>query len=88
MNLICFVSFAIGSNYASNKVYPQCHAAVPVRQKMCKCCDHVFQKAECNLQEKAMKCTRDSVNQLGKQKISFTKPVKECQKLVSEQSQN
>ena len=40
------------------KVCLQCKAAVPVRWKMCKCCDHVFrskQNTECNLQEKAMK---------------------------------
>ena len=43
------------------KVCPQCKAAVPVRRKTCKCCDHVFQskrKAECNLREKAMKHMR------------------------------
>ena len=51
------------------KVCPQCKAAVPVRRKTCECCDHVFRskrKAECNLQEKAMKRMRsvesDSVN--------------------------
>ena len=43
------------------KVCPQCKAAVPVRWKTCKRCDHVFRskgKAECNLQEKAMKRMR------------------------------
>ena len=42
-------------------VCPQSKAAVPVRRKMCERCDHVFKKAKCNLQEKAMKRTRDSV---------------------------
>ena len=43
------------------KVCPQCKAAVPVRWKTCERCDHVFRskrKAECNLQEKAMKRMR------------------------------
>ena len=43
------------------KVCPQCKAAVPVRQKTCERCDHVFRserKAECNLREKAMKRMR------------------------------
>ena len=43
------------------KLWPQCKAAVPVRQKTCERCDHVLRskrKAECNLQEKAMKCMR------------------------------
>ena len=43
------------------KVCPQCKAAVPVRRKTCECCDDVFRskrKAECNLQEKAMKRMR------------------------------
>ena len=43
------------------KVCPQCKAAVPVRQNTCERCDHVLRskrKAECNLQEKAMKCVR------------------------------
>ena len=43
------------------KVCPLCKAAVPVRQKTCERCDHVFRskrKAECNLREKAMKRTR------------------------------
>ena len=61
---------------------PQCKGAIPVRRKTCECYDQVFRsrrKAECiNLREKAMK------NQLGKLKISCKRPVKECQKLVSE----
>ena len=43
------------------KVCPQCKAAVPVRWKTCERCGHVFRskrKAECNLQEKAMKRVR------------------------------
>ena len=43
------------------KVCPQCKTAVPVRQKTCERCDHVFRskrKAECNLREKAMKRMR------------------------------
>ena len=40
---------------------PLCKAAVPVRWKTCERCDHVFRskrKAECNMQEKAMKHMR------------------------------
>ena len=55
------------------KVCPQCKAAVPVRWKTCERCDHVFRskrKAECNLQEKAMKRVRavesDSVKSASK----------------------
>ena len=57
------------------KVCSQCKAAVPVRWKTCKCCDHVFRskwKAECNLQGKAMKRMRtvesDSVKSARKAK--------------------
>ena len=76
------------------KVYPQCKAAVPVRWKTCKCCDHVFrskQKAECNLREKAMKHMRAVVSDSVKSarlkirlNITCTRPVKERQKFVSE----
>ena len=60
------------------KVCPQCKAAVPVRWKTCKRCDHVFQKAECNLREKAaIKCTRavesDSVKSARKAKDKLHK---------------
>ena len=43
------------------QVCPQCKAAVPVGWKTCERYDHVFRskgKAECNLQEKAMKRMR------------------------------
>ena len=57
------------------KVCSQCKAAVPVRWKTCKRCDHVFRskrKTECNLREKAMKCMRavesDSVKSARKAK--------------------
>ena len=42
----------------STKVCLQCKAAVPVKRKICGCCDHVFRsrrKAECNLREQAVK---------------------------------
>ena len=54
-----------------------------------KTCDHVFRsKAECNLQEKAMKRMRavesESVKSARKAKDKLHKPFKEHQKLVSE----
>ena len=62
------------------KVCPQCTAAVPVRQKTCERCDHVFRskrKAECNLREKAMKRMRsvesDSVKSARKAKDKLHK---------------
>ena len=62
------------------KVCPLCKAAVPVRQKTCEHCDHVFQskrKAECNLQEKSMKRVRavesDSVKSAKKAKDKLHK---------------
>ena len=45
----------------STKVCPQYKAAVPVKQKTCERCDHVFRskrKTECNLREKGMKRMR------------------------------
>ena len=73
------------------KVCPQCKAAVPVRRRTCKRCDHVFRskrKAECNLQEKAVKrmgaVESDSVKSARKAKDKLHKPFKERQKLVSE----
>ena len=62
------------------KVCLQCKAAVPVRWKTCERCDHVFRskrKAECNLQEKAMKRMRavesDSVKSARKAKDKLHK---------------
>ena len=73
------------------KACSQCKAAVPVRRKTCERCDLVFRskrEAECNLREKKFNYeTYGSSrirNQLGKLKISCTRTVKECQKLVSE----
>ena len=51
------------------KVCPKCRAAVPIRWKTCERCDHVFhskRKAECNLQEKAMKSARKAKGKLHK----------------------
>ena len=68
----------IGSKTVSmppTKVCPQCKAAVPVRQKTCEQCDHVFRskrKAKCNLRGKVMKRMRavelDSVKSARKAK--------------------
>ena len=72
------------------KVCPQCKAAVPVRWKTCERCDLVFRKAECICERKQFNdetygSSRIRVlNQLGKLKISCTRPVKERQKLMSE----
>ena len=83
---------AIGNRTVSmppTKVCPQCKATVPVRRKTCERRDQVLRskrKAECNLQDyETYESSRIRVwNQLGKLKISCTRPVKEPQKLVSE----
>ena len=73
------------------KVCPQYKDAVPVRQKTCERCDHVFRsirKAECNSREKATKHMRavesDSVKSARKARDKLHKPFKERQNLVSE----
>ena len=46
-----------------SKVCPQCQASVPLRLKLCKCCQHVFQskrKAEYSLSDQATKRMRVS----------------------------
>ena len=50
--LCVFDYWPLAVNMPPTKVCPQCKAAVPVKQKICERCDHVFrskQKAECNL---------------------------------------
>ena len=72
-----YLSLAVGM--PSTKVYLQYKTAVPLRQKTCECCGHVCRskrKAECNVREKAMKRMRAvESDQLGKLKISCTRPV-------------
>ena len=46
-----------------SKVFPQCQASVPLKLKLCKCCQHVFQskrKAEYSLSDQATKRMRVS----------------------------
>ena len=68
------------------KVCSQCKA--PVRRKTCERYAVFRSKAECNLQEKALKRMRavesDSVKSARKAKDKLHKPFKECQELVSE----
>ena len=74
-------SVASGGPLAVNmppaKVSPQCKTAVPVIWKTCERCDHIQTKAECNLQEKAMKLMRtvesDSVKSARKAKDKLHK---------------
>ena len=62
------------------KVCPQCQAVVPLRLKVCKCCQHVFRakrKAERNLPDRAVKRMRallsDSVKSVIKAKDKLQK---------------
>ena len=55
------------------KVSPQCKATVSVRWKTCELCDETYESSRIRVW-----------NQLRKLNISCTRPVKECQKFVSE----
>ena len=81
------------------KVWQQCTTAVPVRQKTCERCDHVFQskrKAECILREIAMKHMRavesDSVKSVRKAKDKLHKACERasgtCEQTLHRQEQN
>ena len=70
------------------KLCLQCKAAVPVKQKTCERCDHVFRskrKAEYNLREKAMKHMRavesDSVKSTRKAKDKLHKACERASEL-------